>query len=159
VRHLKPGLVVETGIHDGLGSTVLLRALEKNAADGAEGSLISFDIDPAAGWLIPDELRHRHDLRVGNSLQLLGKAIGPRSVDFFLHDSDHRYEHETAEFETVLPFVRPGTVLVSDNAHGSRAFADFCGRHDLSYRYFAEIPTGHFYSGAGIGLAVVERPG
>lgn len=156
VRHLKPRLLVETGIHDGLGSSILLRALERNAAEGIDGRLISFDIRPDVGWLIPEELRLRHDVRIGNSLTLLRPAIGDRSVDFFIHDSDHRYEYETAEFETVMPFTKPGAVLLSDNAHAGDAFEDFCGRHGLEFRYWHEIPAGHFYPGAGIGLAVVR---
>ena len=156
VRHLKPRLVVETGIHDGLGSTVLLRALERNAAEGVDGRLLSIDIRSDAGWLIPDDLRRRHEVLIGDSLALLGPAIGDRPVGFFVHDSDHRYGHETAEFDTVLPLTKPGAMLVSDNAHASTAFADFCGRHELTYRYWRERPRHHFYPGAGIGLARVD---
>ena len=156
VRHLKPRLVVETGILDGLGSTVLLRALERNAAEGVDGRLLSVDIRSDAGWLIPDELRLRHEVLIGDSLALLGPAIGDRRVGFFVHDSDHAYGHETAEFETILPLTEAGAALVSDDAHASTAFADFCGRHDLTYRYWRERPFRHFYPGAGIGLARVD---
>ena len=48
-RLLKPALIVETGVHDGLGSLLLLRALERNALEGASGRLVSFDVNPAAG--------------------------------------------------------------------------------------------------------------
>ena len=155
VRHLKPGLLVETGIHDGLGSSVLLRALEMNAAEGVDGRLISFDTRRAAGWLIPSTLRSRHEVWTGSSLDLLGPAIGDRAIDFFIHDSDHRYEYETSEFEAVIKLSHAGTVLLSDNAHASGAMADFCLRHGLDFRYWHEDPSGHFYPGAGIGLAVV----
>jgi hypothetical protein len=36
--------VVETAIQEGLGSAVLLRALERNAEEGSSGELISFDV-------------------------------------------------------------------------------------------------------------------
>src|SRR5207249_3333385 len=49
VRALRPSLVVETGVHEGLGSALLLRALQRNAPDGADGRLLSVDIDPKAG--------------------------------------------------------------------------------------------------------------
>ena len=52
VRHVRPAVVVETGIHDGLGSTVLLRALDRNGT----GRLISFDIREGVGSLVPDDL-------------------------------------------------------------------------------------------------------
>ena len=33
--------------------------------------------------------------------------------------------------------------------------ADICVRHGLEFRYWAEVPAGHFYPGAGIGITVV----
>jgi predicted O-methyltransferase YrrM len=155
VRHRKPALLVETGIHDGLGSSVLLRALARNADEGVDGRLVSFDTRRSAGWLIPKQLRRRHDVVIGDSLALLGPTLRDRTVDFFIHDSDHRYEYETAELETVFTRARPGTILLSDNAHAGSAMADFCGAHELDFRYWHEVPARHFYPGAGIGLAVV----
>jgi hypothetical protein len=151
-RMLKPELVVETGVHDGLGSAVFLRALEKNAAEGVEGRLLSFDIRSDVGWLIPDELRGRHELVVGDSIARMPDAVGDRRVGLFLHDSDHRYQYETAEFETVRPLATPGAVLMSDNSHSCTALQDFCKRYGWPYSFFAERPVDHFYPGAGIGL-------
>jgi hypothetical protein len=155
-RARKVRTIVETGVHDGLGSTVLLQALKRNAADGFDGRLISFDINPDAGWLIPTDLRSRHELRVGNSLDLLTPALHGREVDLFIHDSDHRYAHETAEFEAVLPVAQVGAILISDNAHGGTAFKDFCARHQLPFHLFMEVPANHFYAGAGIGLTFAQ---
>jgi hypothetical protein len=159
VRHRKPLLVVETGIHDGLGSSVLLRAIEKNATEGVDGRLMSFDTRRSSGWLIPKKLRLRHDVVIGNSLALLGPTLGDRTVDVFIHDSDHRYEYETAEFEAIFTRSKSGTILLSDNAHAGRAMADFCGDNGLDFRYWHELPARHFYPGAGIGLAVVPDDG
>jgi len=159
VRARKARTIVETGVHDGLGSTVLLRALSRNAADGFDGKLVSFDINPDAGWLIPADLRSRHELHIGNSLDLLVPALDGRSVDLFIHDSDHRYAHESAEFEAVLDVAGEGAVLISDNAHGGTAFKDFCERHRLPFHLFMEVPANHFYTGAGIGLTLTESVG
>src|SRR5439155_10300973 len=49
VRALRPRRVVETGIHDGLGSTALLAALRRNGS----GELVSIDPKPGTGWLVP----------------------------------------------------------------------------------------------------------
>jgi predicted O-methyltransferase YrrM len=155
-RATKPRTIVETGVHDGLGSTVLLRALERNAAEGRPGSLISFDPVPSAGWLIPSSLRVQHQLVEGPAPDLFTAVLRDRQVDMFIHDSDHRYEHETAEFESILDFVAPGAVLLSDNAHAGTALRDFCERHNLSFRFFREAPRQHWYPGAGIGLALVS---
>lgn len=155
-RAMKPRLIVETGVHDGLGSVALLRALERNAQEGEPGELISVDIDANAGWLIPDSLRSRHTLIVGNALTVLPPSLADRRVDMFIHDSDHSYEHETGEFELITRYVRQGGVLISDNAHSGIAFRDYCRRHDVRMRFWKESPVDHFYPGAGIGLAVVK---
>jgi hypothetical protein len=151
----RPSLIVETGVHDGLGSTALLRALERNDADGHPGELVSIDLDPSVGWLIPDELRSRHHLVIGDARVEVPLAIAGRRIGLFIHDSDHRYEHETAEFEVAAEWVDPGSILLTDNAHATTAFADFCKRRGLVYRFWGEVPRAHFYPGAGIGMAVV----
>ena len=152
-RIRRPRLIVETGVHDGLGSTALLRALERNAADGFPGELVSIDIRRSVGWLIPDGLRPRHRLVIGDALVNITSAAADRPIDMFIHDSDHRYEHETAEFETAVRVAAPNAILLSDNAHASSAFADLCARHGLAYRFWHEVPRGHFYPGAGIGIS------
>lgn len=154
-RIRRPTLVVETGLHDGLGATVLLRALERNRAEGHGGSLISIDIRSAAGWLIPERLRPGHEVAIGDSLRQMEPLVGDRRIGMFIHDSDHRYEHEMAELELAARLAAPWAVLISDNAHAGRALADFCEHSGLQYRFWHEIPKGHFYPGAGIGMAVV----
>jgi hypothetical protein len=156
VRATKPRLAVETGVHDGLGSAVILRALARNADEGTEGVLLSFDIRNDVAWLVPPWLRSRYELRISDALTTLGEAVGERRVDFFVHDSDHRYEHETGEFEAVLRLANPGAVLVSDNAHAGTAFRDFCARRGFTFSFYREIPDHPFYPGAGIGIAVVR---
>jgi Methyltransferase domain len=153
VRARKPKLVVETGVHDGLGSAVLLRALQRNAADGVDGMLVSFDINEQAGWLIPDFLRSRHELEIGSAPACFVEAFKGRRVDLFVHDSDHGFEHEMAEFEAIAPLCAPNAVLITDNAFGA-AFPDFCERLGLTTHLFREIPQGHWYPGAGIRLAI-----
>jgi hypothetical protein len=155
-RIRRPKLIIETGVHDGLGSTALLRAVQRNASEGHEGELVSFDVASTAGWLIPDWLRSYHKLVIGNALTELPAAIGDRPVGLFIHDSDHRYAHETAEFDLISARTEPGSVLLSDNAHGGTAFRDFCKRRGLEFRFWKEVPMRHFYPGAGIGLAVVD---
>jgi hypothetical protein len=154
-RVRRPRLIVETGVHDGLGSTTLLRAIQRNEAEGYRGGLISIDTNPSAGWLIPGWLRPYHRLVVGNTDVQLSATLGDRPIDMFIHDSDHRYAHETSEFEAIADLASPGAVLLSDNAHASSAFSDFCDRHGLDYQFWGEVPKGHFYPGAGIGVAIV----
>jgi predicted O-methyltransferase YrrM len=154
VRATKPQLVVETGTHDGLGSTVILAALQRNAAGGDEGRLISMDIDPSAGWLVPEELRHWYELRIGDSLESLA-GLGS-TVDLAVLDSAHTYEHELAELELIAGRARAGTILISDNP-GSRAFAAFCDRHRLHALEFKETPRRHVHPGGLLAISTFAK--
>jgi hypothetical protein len=155
VRQTKPAIVFETGTHDGLGSTILARALERNRADGAPGKLYTFDIDPDAGWIVPPRLRPFVEFVRGpvkdTMPRLLEKLGAP--IEVFLHDSLHTYEHERWELETVEPALGPRALLLSDNAHATVALKDHAASRDWLYAYWAERPRGHPYPGAGLGVA------
>lgn len=156
VRLLEPEIVVEAGVHDGLGSLVLLRALERNRAGGAvAGRLISFDVNPAAGWLVGSD--PAWDLRVTSTQTGLAPLLAELpGVDLFLHDSDHAYAHERFELATVADHLRPGGVLMSDNVHATAALAEVSRERGLAYHTFTERPRGHFYGGGAVGAA--RRP-
>lgn len=153
VRALKPFLVVETGVHDGLGSALLLQALERNGS----GRLLGFDVDPGSGWLVPERLRARYEFVAGDIRSTLAETLDGRAVEFFIHDSLHTYEHERFEFETALRHAVHGVVLASDNAHVTTALSDVCEIRDLRFALFVERPRDHFYPGAGLGLGVRRR--
>lgn len=156
VRILRPALVVETGVHDGLGSALLSRALERNEHDGFPGRLLGFDLDPASGWLLDDELATRFDLVVGDVRTTLPQTLAGREVGVFIHDSAHTYTHERFELDVVERHAARGAALLSDNAHASTALADFARERGLDYGFFAELPRNHFYPGAGIGLVLLR---
>jgi hypothetical protein len=157
-RAVGPELIVETGIHDGLGSALLLRALERNAAEGRAGRLVSVDIDPAAGWLVDDSLRARWQPLYESTFTALPEALAGRRVGMLIHDSDHTYECENFEFRQAVEHADGAVALVSDNSHATSALRDVCAELGIEYRYFGERPRGHFYPGAGIGFGML-RPG
>ena len=156
-RRLKPPLIVETGIHDGLGSLLLLRALERNASDGRPGRLISIDVNPDAGWLVPEHLRERWRPVYGSTFDVLEPAVDGAEVGMIVHDSDHTYDCELFEFTTAVEHAAPILALVSDNAHATSALRDVCASLGIEYHFFRERPSGHFYPGAGIGFALLRR--
>ena len=158
IRAQHPKVVVETGVHDGLGSIAILRALDRNAAQGFDGRLISFDVNPRAGWLIPSSLRKRHDLVIGDSLAFMPSSVGDRTIDVFIHDSNHSFQHESSELELASAAAVAKTVFMSDNAHATTALRDFATEHGLQFSFWQEHPTRHFYPGAGIGLARNPTP-
>ena len=151
-RALKPEVVVETGMHDGLGSLTLLTALRRNAADGSPGVLLSFDPLPGTGWLVPDGLRERWEQYHETSDHMVERLAG-RRVGLFIHDSLHTYEVERTELETAWAQRADRLVLLSDNSHVTTAMKDTAEEHGLHFSYWQERPAGHFYPGGGIGLA------
>jgi hypothetical protein len=149
-RLSRPALIVETGVHDGLGSLVLLRALERNTEEGSPGRLVSFDVNPKSGWIVG--AHPLWDLRIEPTRQGLSTVLaqGP-PVGLFIHDSLHTYENEHFELHAAASYLAPSGVLVSDNAHGTRALADTCHEFGLAYFEFREQPLHHFYPGGTTG--------
>jgi len=78
------------------------------------------------GFAVPCELRHRWELHVGRSQQVLPillEQLG--SVDIFVHDSEHTYENMMREFKLSWPYLTSGGLLISDDATWNHAFIDF----------------------------------
>ena len=146
VRAAQPEHVVETGTHLGLGSCVIAAALLRNG----HGRLTTIDIDPEAGYLIAEPWAGVIDRRTGSSVDLLATT---QDVDIFLHDSLHTYDYETSELTAVAPNLRPGAIVLSDNAHDSAALSDWAERTGRHYLFFKEHPAHHWWPGDGIGAA------
>jgi len=139
VRAAKPKVMIETGVSSGISSAHILRAL---AANGA-GTLHSIDLPNvqegstlpqgrSSGWLVPDELRGRWRLHLGESREILPALLDMLDrVDIFLHDSDHSYEGMSREFGQVLPRLPRGGLLLSDDVHLHGAWDEFCTAHGL----------------------------
>jgi len=132
LRAFKPEVVVETGVANGVSSAYILLALEKNQ----RGTLYSIGLDdpqflPAGkplGWIVPDVLKPRWNLLIGDSRVLLPSLLSKLgSIDVFIHDSLHTYDHMLWEYRTAFPFLRPGGLLFSDDAAWNSAFPEFCG--------------------------------
>ena len=130
VRALMPEVVVETGVASGVSSAYLLLALQRNE----KGTLHSVEIgDPAylprdthPGWIVPDWLRTRWRLHIGDVTSILPTLLRDLGeVDVFIHDSLHSYEHMRFEFELAYPFIKCGGSLLADDALWNPAFAEF----------------------------------
>ncbi|MGH2866203.1 MAG: class I SAM-dependent methyltransferase [Solirubrobacteraceae bacterium] len=151
-RLTRPGLIVESGVHDGLGSLLLLRALELNTVEGADGRLVSFDVNPAAGWIAGSDPRWA--LRIESSRTGLPALLaGGETVGMFIHDSLHTYEHERWELATAGAQLAADGVLISDNVHVTPALSECSAELGLDYHEFVEQPVAHFYPGAAMGAA------
>ena len=154
VRSAHPARIVETGIFDGHSSAVILRALEKNGS----GELISIDLPAYAviesstsrmrdtvlppgldpGWIIPESLRTRHQLILGDSKEELPKVLEEKkSIDMFIHDSLHTFGHQWFEYTVAWPRIVAGGFLLSDDVFWNTAFHRFCRHERVPYRVYA----------------------
>ena len=131
-RSVKPKTIVETGVASGLSSAFILQALDDNAA----GRLYSIDLPNAdteqllgkvltnlpegrePGWVVPDWLRSRWDLRLGRTSDMLPQLVAELgTIDIFLHDSEHSLENMTFEFNLSWPVIAKGGLLLSDDVN------------------------------------------
>ncbi len=146
-RALRPRLMIEVGAHDGLGSLLLLRALELNQGEGSPGKLVSFDVNPSAGWLVGDHPLWQ--LRIQSSDEGMAAVLatdGP--LDMFVYDGWHTFEAEHADLEIAAEHLSEEGVLLSDDAQVTQALSRISQDRGFDYQAFQERPVGHFYPGA-----------
>jgi predicted O-methyltransferase YrrM len=130
VRALQPDIVVETGVASGVSSSYLLLAMQRNQ----KGKLYSVEIGDKSylppgmenGWIVPDGLRSRWTMHIGDSAAILPALLaGLGQVDIFIHDSLHTYDQMKFEFNLARPHIRPGGLLLADDALWNDAFKEF----------------------------------
>lgn len=141
IRHLKPEFIIETGVSHGYSSWIILNALHKNNF----GKLFSIDLPNndtninynfketvKTGWLVPDELKYRWDMKLGDAKTILPQILKEINyVDIFFHDSDHSYEHMKFEFDTVQPYFKKGSILLSDDVDKNISFQEHASKFNL----------------------------
>lgn len=142
VRHIKPDVMVETGVAHGNSSWIILNAIKKNG----KGRLVSFDLpnhdtnadynlganEGDTGWVVPQELRGPWELNFGDTKETLPAFFKEQSqVDIFFHDSGHSYEHMKFEFEISWPHIRNKGILLSDDVDENEAFPEFVEKHQI----------------------------
>jgi len=142
IRCMKPQSIIETGVSHGVSSWNILNALHRNG----KGKLYSIDLPDHdtnlnynmeqfktnIGWVVPEVLKDRWELRLGDSKKLLPellKELG--TIDIFFHDSDHSYDFMMFEYNTSYPFIREGGLLLSDDVHVHTAFEDFVSAKNM----------------------------
>lgn len=167
VRRLKPKVIVQTGVSNGLSSAFIMLALAKN---GLDGKLYTVDIpaifdpsDPAwtrrgvvygvaipegrsSGWLVPDIYRDRFDAAVGDAKELLPKLIDRLDhVDLFFHDSDHSYAHMMFENEQAMRKLAPGGVILADDVSWNASLWDYADAQGVpSYNFKGTMGAAFF---------------
>ena len=128
LRILCPGLVVETGVSDGVSTIRFLAALDA----AQHGKLISIDPSPSyttphPRWTLIQNTSHK-------AIDGIYRTEGP--FDVFVHDSDHEAECQAFEYAVAWEFVKPGGYVISDDITWGthRAWQEFTAAHDLIER-------------------------
>ena len=125
VAHCKPRNVVEVGTYAGMSTAYILRALaHSETTDGVCYSVDTSSAESVAS-LVPNSLRGGLRLVTGDVTKLVDTDQLPASIDFFLHDSTHRYSHQMWEFQEFWSRLASGGVLASHDVDLNASFVDF----------------------------------
>jgi Methyltransferase domain len=129
-HHLRPGIVVETGVARGITSRFILEALARNDA----GHLWSIDLPPPldrglhdqVGVAVPEHLRDRWTYIRGSSRRRLPRLLAELGeIDMFIHDSRHSERNLLFELKHAWDALKPAGVLVADDVDLNCGFHSF----------------------------------
>ncbi len=154
LRARRPSVAVEAGVRHGLGTLVMLRALERNAADGDEGTLVSVDIDPSAGVLV-DRRNTRWEFAVGPAAALLPRLLADRDVGYLQSDTVTDPQQTRAEITAVCAHA-DWPLLVQQNAWNDVS-RDICAREGFPFVEVLERSVGHWYPGRHVHLSSFQH--
>ncbi len=141
-RAARPRAIVETGVELGVSSAYFLQALDDNGSGelwsidlpfvggghtNADGRFDAAHVDTTGdvGRAVPDRLRRRWHLSLGDARELLPTLPLSGPWDVFFHDSEHTRAHMLWEFETAWPKIPAGGFLLSDDIPENDAFSTF----------------------------------
>ena len=158
-RATKPPLIVETGIYEGLGSIVLLRALERNAREGAEGRLVSLDTDPHSGFLVRDdaELTKRWTKVIGFTSDKLPEVVAGEPIGMLLQDTPHTEENQRHEFGVALRQPADQVVLIEGSGGYCPTAGQLAEQLGIELLHFREQAKDHFWTPPGQQVLVVPK--
>lgn len=155
VRILKPRVIFESGVFEGLGAAVVISALKRNQAEGFQGKYFGTDITLGSGSLLSLEDFDFGQVIIGDSAWVLKHF--DKEIDLFISDGDHAIEFEWSELNELNNKLAKHSCVISDNSHNSNVLAEWSIQHDRQFFFFKEIPEMHWYPGAGIGVSLGKR--
>jgi len=129
VRHLRPEVVVETGVGHGITSRFVLEAMERNG----KGHLWSIDLFPVTperaaeiGVAVEGRFADRWTLINSSSRRRLPALVDELGqVDLFIHDSLHSARNVCFELSVVRRAMRDGSFSVVDDIDTNWGFKRF----------------------------------
>lgn len=118
IYETRPDLIVETGTLAGGSALYLAHMLDQMG----KGEVITIDIAPYPGLPEHDRITYFNGDSVGEKMlaKVTRRAEGKRVM--VILDSDHSYEHVSAELKAYHPLVSPGCYLVVEDTWGPLGF-------------------------------------
>lgn len=111
IRYQKPAAVLELGTHSGGSATIIASALEVNQ----RGFLTTVDIDPSAGWLLPDSLRPRvRFLAADIDRWIMEDPVA--AYDFCFEDGSHSMHQVHTLYLNRHKFLKRDGIILSHDA-------------------------------------------
>jgi len=147
VRKYKPEVLLETGVHYGLSSSIILYALKQNQ----KGHLISIGYwnNKDHGSYVSKSLKDRWTFikkktedafKTENILQNI-------KLDFFMHDSDHSYKNMYKEFEWAIQHLKENHIIFSHDIGANNSFFDFAENYNLEWFLVRTAPPAMYGMG------------
>jgi predicted O-methyltransferase YrrM len=128
VKLMRPAVMVETGVALGFTTATVLQAMhevDRGRLYSVDLPALQYDPDDPVGRAVPQGLKYRWELTLGDSRDVLGGLVARVApLDVFLHDALHTYTSQLREYRTAWPYLRPGGLLLSDDV-GNTAFVEF----------------------------------
>ena len=151
IRTLKPKIIVETGVDQGLGACVIAEAIKANILEGFEGQYFGTEINTNAGGLFNARYKIYGEIIYGDSIETLKNFN--KKIDLFINDSDHSSDYEYREYETITNLISQNGWILGDNSHACDSLWRFSNEQKRNFVFFQEEPLDHWYPGAGIGIS------
>lgn len=149
-RHLRPTIVLETGVAAGFTSAAILVAIERNGT----GTLFSSDLPymgsaearEQVGRVVEPRLREGWTLALGGDRANLAEFL-PRmtQVDLLHYDSDKSSAGRKYALDTLADKLTPTSVIVMDDIADNTFFRDWVTREARPHRVFHR--GGSYYVG------------
>lgn len=130
-NHIKPKIIVETGVAFGWSSSVFLNYIYNQSINT---KLISFDMpyilsknDNYIGKVVCEKFKKKWTLIKGvDYLSIKRNLHLMTNIDLFHYDSDKSYEGMIKIFNTVYPLIKENGFMIVDDINDNMAFHKFC---------------------------------
>jgi Methyltransferase domain len=132
--HIRPEVVIETGVAHGVTSRVVLEALRQNNLGHLWSIDLPFPFDrrlhAETGAAVTDACRPRWSYLEGSSRERLRPLIAEVGhVEMFIHDSLHTAKNTMFEMDQAASAMPIGGVMLVDDIDSHMGFAIFARRH------------------------------